>query len=297
MHEIPADLAKSLRSYRGSIHSTTPQPADRTRSPVSDFSSEKDDERNASALILTNGVPNGVPNGSPIKPTPAPPITTKLDTTSPHKANMSTPIDPDPVAAREQHSKVPLTEPDFYELMGMKPPTEKGEIPKKLNANHGLYTTIVEKYGYYNKKYTIYDILVYTFLILQIILSAIFIVLGALRNIDSHTAVATLGAVSTVIGGVLALMKGQGLPNRLRMTRAGLSKVIFEAEELYWDVGAGRPVYFSDIKKIREDYLRVLEEANRNHPDTWNAAAAAMSSSKLVKGATGAPNNAPGKTG
>ena len=49
--------------------------------------------------------------------------------------------------------------------------------------------------------------------------------------------------------------------------------VIFEAEELYWDVGADRPVYYKDIKKVREDYLRVMEEARKNHPDTWNATA------------------------
>lgn len=55
------------------------------------------------------------------------------------------------------------------------------------------------------------------------------------------------------MAGTLALMKGQGLPNRLRMTRAGLRKVIFEAEELYWDVTAGRSVRFVDIRKIRED--------------------------------------------
>ena len=185
---------------------------------------------------------------------------------------MASPIDPDPIAEREKDNKEPLTEPDFYKLMGMQPPPRKGQSPKKLGATHGLYTTILSRYNYVNKKYRIYDVIVYVFLVLQIILAAIFIILGALRNIDSHTAVATLGAVSTVIGGVLALMKGQGLPNRLRMTKASLQKVLFEAEELYHDVGAGRQVLYSDIRKVREDYLRVMDEENKNHPDTWNAA-------------------------
>ena len=184
--------------------------------------------------------------------------------------------DPDPVAAREKDSPEPLTEPNFYELMGMRPPMETGQHPKRLGAVNGLYTTIHSHYEYVHRKYMVYDVIIYLFLILQIILAAVFIVLGALRNIDSHTAVATLGAVSTVIGGILALMKGQGLPNRLRMTRAGLRKVIFEAEELYWDVGAGRTVFYSDIKKVREDYMRVLQEATLNHPDTWNTATSNM---------------------
>ena len=58
------------------------------------------------------------------------------------------------------------------------------------------------------------------------------------------------------------------------MTRSGLQKVLFEAEELYWDVHARRKVYYSDVKKVREDYLNVLEEANKNHPDTWNSTTA-----------------------
>lgn len=30
---------------------------------------------------------------------------------------------------------------------------------------------------------------------------------------------------------------------------------------------------FRDIKKIREDYLRVLEEQRNNNPDMWQSAA------------------------
>ena len=133
--------------------------------------------------------PKNLPNGNP--------------ESAPAKAS---PIDPDPIAAREKNSKEPLTAPDFYYLMGMQPPPHKGQAPKQLGASSGLYTTIRSKHDYINRKYRIYDIIVYVFLILQIVLAAVFIVLGALRNIDSHTAVAVLGAVSTVIGGVLALM-------------------------------------------------------------------------------------------
>jgi len=67
-------------------------------------------------------------------------------------------------------------------------------------------------------------------------------------------------------------MKGQGLPNRLHQMRDNLHNAKFEAEELYWDVAAGRTVLYRDIRKLREDYLRVMEDGRRNHPDTWNAA-------------------------
>ncbi len=66
-------------------------------------------------------------------------------------------------------------------------------------------------------------------------------------------------------------MQGQGLPNRLRITRDGLRDVVLAAEELYWDARTGRPILYEDIKKIREDYLKVLEEQKRNRPDAWNS--------------------------
>lgn len=181
--------------------------------------------------------------------------------------------DLDPAADRLDDNMEPLSKADFYELMRMHAPSSKNQNPKELSTRHGLYGRIHYDMEYTQTKYRIYDVLVYVFLILQLFLSAVFIVLGSLTRVDSHIAIAVLGAVSTVIAGALALMKGQGLPNRLRHTRDSLRNVVFEAEELYWDVGADRLVYYKDIKKVREDYLRVLEESRRNHPDTWNATA------------------------
>ena len=179
--------------------------------------------------------------------------------------------DPDPASDRLDDDTTPLTAPNFYELMGMEQPTSQNNNPKALATKHGMFGRIQGSYRYANTKYRVFDVGIYFFLVLQILLAAVFIVLGALPTVDSHIAIVVLGAISTVIAGVLALAKGQGLPNRLRQERDGLRSVIFECEELYWDVGAGRSVLFKDIVKVREDYLRVLEEARRNHPDTWNA--------------------------
>ena len=59
--------------------------------------------------------------------------------------------------------------------------------------------------------------------------------------------------------------------------------VVFEAEELYWDVGTHRDVYYRDVRKLREDFLRVMEEGRKNHPDSWNAAASEMALSVQTK--------------
>lgn len=181
--------------------------------------------------------------------------------------------DPDPVAERLEDNMTPLSKESFYELMGMHAPTTEGQAPKDLARRHGLYSKIRKRLSYVQTKYRIFDVVTYVFMALQLLLSAVFIVLGSLRDIDSHVVIAVLGAVSTVISGALALMKGQGLPNRLRQVRDDLANVLFEAEELYWDVAANREVLFEDIVKVREDYLRVLQEARRNHPDTWRGSA------------------------
>lgn len=171
--------------------------------------------------------------------------------------------DPDPAASRLDDSDKPLTEDQFYELIGMNRPLPNGELPKELARPRGLYAKIRKQHEYIQTKYRVFDIFTYIFLSVQLLLSAVFIVLGSIRS-DYHIAIAVLGAVSAIVAGALSLMKGQGLPNRLRQVRDDLRNVVFEADELYWDVAAGKNVLFSDIKKLREDYLRVLEEARRN---------------------------------
>lgn len=163
----------------------------------------------------------------------------------------------------------PLQPDGFYELIGMKS-HPRGESPSNLEAAHGFYGQMCRDKRRVERKYRVYDIIIWVLLVSQIVLSAIFILLGAL-NVDQHIAIATLGGVSSVIAGVLALIRGQGLPNRLRMERDGLKKVILEADELYWDFRAGREVTYEDVKKIRDAYESVLEDAWRNHPDTWNS--------------------------
>ena len=207
--------------------------------------------------------------------------------------------DPDPAADRLDDDDTPLAKEDFYRLMGMKPPVSESDNPARLGMKNGMYTRIASKYEYINTKYRIFDVLTYVLLVLQLLLGAVFIVLGSLTGIDSHVSIAILGALSTVTAGALALMKGQGLPNRLHQMRDDLHNVKFEAEELYWDVAAGRMVLYRDIRKLREDYLRVMEDGRRNHPDTWNAAVQQVASgvhSFATKGKMGfAPAAVPGK--
>ncbi|KAI6805205.1 hypothetical protein KC332_g14870 [Hortaea werneckii] len=179
--------------------------------------------------------------------------------------------DLDPAAKRlASEDNAPLTETDFYRLIGMRPPNADHQSPEELAIPQGLYDRIQCQLQNIQRKYRVYDVLTYALLVLQLLMSAIFIVLGSLSEVDSHVAISVLGAISTGIGSALALMKGQGLPNRLGRIRDSLRNVAFEAEELFWDVRANRAVYFRDIVRLREDFLRVMEDAGNHHSDTWN---------------------------
>ncbi|TKA66467.1 hypothetical protein B0A55_09200 [Friedmanniomyces simplex] len=326
MHELPHELANSVGSWRASIYgakSLDNRPSDLEKGQ--DDYGDKDFERalnpTESSIVLhptksRQALNQPAQNNQPHQlqhhaahdqlrrqpNAPRPSVQTSVarrqgtlppqqNPTSAKKSIFSTApkfADPDPAADRLDNDTTPLTRADFYELMGMREPVSKQQNPKELANRHGLYARIQSRFSHIQTKYRIFDVLTYAFLALQLVLSAVFIVLGSLTKVDSHVAIAVLGAVSTVVAGGLALMKGQGLPNRLRQTRDGLRNVLFEAEELYWDVGADRSVYYQDVKKVREDFLRVTEEARRNHPDTWNATATGVatgvkSGSKGVK--------------
>ncbi|KAK0306173.1 hypothetical protein LTR01_006521 [Friedmanniomyces endolithicus] len=308
MHELPEELTNSVRSWRASIYGASGH--DNRSSDVEkghdDYTERTLSHPTKSRRALNQPQPDSQPHQlqhhasqdqlrqqpsalppnaqtsvtrrqakPPPQPTPAPPG----KTLHPPAPNLD---DPDPAAARLDNDTTPLTPADFYELMGMRPPISKQQNPKELAIRHGLYARIQSLFRHTQTKYRIFDVLTYVLLALQLVLSAVFIVLGSLTRVDSHVAIAVLGAVSTVVAGGLALMKGQGLPNRLRQTRDGLRNVMFEAEELYWDVGADRAVFYKDVKKVREDFLRVTEEARRNHPDTWNPVATGIAAG--VKG-------------
>ncbi|KXT18486.1 hypothetical protein AC579_2263 [Pseudocercospora musae] len=328
MHELPKDLTKSLRSWRGSIYGNSDRPRlsdlEKGTEDYGDKEVEEPLSPAESAVIrhpsvssrslrhdarqgrqqqhqyehrpISRGQQHGSAHdhdgGRQSRPQNA---VAKRQGTLPPQTPASNKVsvfnhapkvaDPDPAADRLDDNTTPLSKEHFYELIGMKPPQHDGQLPKELAIKHGLYSKIRSHYSYIQYKYRVYDIMTYAFLSLQLLLSAVFIVLGSLAQVDSHIAIAVLGAVSTIIAGSLALMKGQGLPNRLRQIRDDLSNVIFEAEELYWDVAADRPIHFGDIKRLRGDYMRVLAEARQNHPDTFTSTA-----NKIAQGIEIHPN-------
>ena len=98
--------------------------------------------------------------------------------------------DIDPAAHRLARSTKPLTPEVFFQLMGLKEPTPEHEDMEDLMIPHGLYTRMVKAVRWTNKKYYAFAIAVYVFLVLQLMISAVFIILGSLRNVDTHITIA-----------------------------------------------------------------------------------------------------------
>ncbi|KAJ5377931.1 uncharacterized protein N7496_005340 [Penicillium cataractarum] len=116
--------------------------------------------------------------------------------------------------------------------------------------------------------------IVFNFLaILQLIVGATITALGPLG--DKHMlAITILGAVNTVIAGVLALMKGRGLPQRLRKDMAELKKLMtfIEEVEINLKYGEGEQAnrdVMSLIKDAFDQYKMIQDVIDINQPDSY----------------------------
>jgi len=120
---------------------------------------------------------------------------------------------------------------------------------------------------------------VFNFLaVLQLILGATITALGPLAH-NHMVAITVLGAVNTVVAGVLALMKGRGLPQRLRKDLAEIRNVMTYIEEVeiklkYGGDGDGtgeqsNKDVTSLIKDVFNRYKVMQDVLDMNQPDSY----------------------------
>ena len=134
-----------------------------------------------------------------------------------------------------------------------------------------MYYNLIEEQKKTVRQYILYDTLVYICLFLQLVIAAILIILGAI-NKNYHIPIAVLGAVTGVITGILSLIRGQGLPQRLMQYADALRKVRDDVEFTERELRAGvRTVTYQECVDLRTAYENVREDANKNHPDSWTS--------------------------
>jgi hypothetical protein len=132
-----------------------------------------------------------------------------------------------------------------------------------------IYYTILEQEKITNLQYHLFETFVYGAYILQLILSAALIILGAV-HVKHTAAIAASGAANGILAGILSLMKGQGLPMRLMKYAESLRVIRDEIEwkerQLRANLGT---VSYKDVFKLRRDYEVVRDTEIMNHPDVW----------------------------
>jgi len=181
----------------------------------------------------------------------------------------------------------------FHSALGIPPPKAPKPIkptkgnpnpsspdkPKLTAKNQGVYAQVIscERTAYW--KYVFCDFSVTIAMFLQIIVGASVTAFGAGNS--SRVLITCFGAANTALASLLAVLKSQGLPNRIRQDWNGwreLREYIEEREREIEMVVSGRVKGVKEVKELdvwevvrgieaRYTAVRMTSEANR--PDTY----------------------------
>ena len=181
-------------------------------------------------------------------------------------------------AALADHAQRPLQTPRrnvqltvFREIVGINPPpTLDFGNAKRPADNKGLYKRTVQAESKVRLQYYACAAIFNTCFLLQIVVAAALTALGAANG--PHLAVTVLGAVNTVIAGILTYLKGQGLPNRLRQYQSELRKVREYIEERERDFSrVDCQLNLDDeLAIIYRMYEAVRQNQEDNFPDSYH---------------------------
>ncbi|KAF2189635.1 hypothetical protein K469DRAFT_700868 [Zopfia rhizophila CBS 207.26] len=136
-------------------------------------------------------------------------------------------------------------------------------------SNVGIYPNILHQERVTRHSYRVYRTVIYGGLTFQLLLSALIILLAAVPS-RHHVAIAVFGALNGVITGILALVGGQGLPNRLVQYADGLRGLRERVEWMERELEAGmREVRYREVVGLREAYEGLRGDEQVNRPDFW----------------------------
>ncbi|KAH6699777.1 hypothetical protein BKA61DRAFT_582947 [Leptodontidium sp. MPI-SDFR-AT-0119] len=130
---------------------------------------------------------------------------------------------------------------------------EAGGKPKP----HGLYKEVIRTQRRLAIQYYAIKALYYLALLAQILIGATLVALGPMSGLHPR-AITVLGVVNTSTAGILALLKGKGLPDRLRKDEYQMQKGV----ELAGDMGE------DDVEKLVEQIFEKFKSA-RDRPSTY----------------------------
>jgi hypothetical protein len=162
----------------------------------------------------------------------------------------------------------------FRQAIGMNVGIDKdGDIESARIGARGLYKEVIANQLQRSRQFYLTDALMYLSLGAQIVIGAALTALGPLSKLHP-TAITVLGITNTSIAGILALLKGQGLPDRLRKDQFEMRKVQDYIEETEARlVLAGDTLTLEEVddavQKVFLKYNAARDTAEMNRPDSY----------------------------
>jgi uncharacterized membrane protein len=169
----------------------------------------------------------------------------------------------------------------YPEDQGAKPASPLHDIflPTKAAAkrwrNRGLYDRTLSQDLKNRVLYGMSNYIITFLYLLQILIAAALTGLSAYQQ-TSSVALTTLGAINTVLAGVLAWLNGQGMPVRFRRARDQYREVVRAIEDtertfaeidyVDWPPGT-RPNPYAERDRLEQMYDEARQDQERNYPD------------------------------
>ncbi|KAI7471007.1 hypothetical protein D0860_01534 [Hortaea werneckii] len=145
--------------------------------------------------------------------------------------------------------------------------------------NRGLYDRTLSQDMKNRVMYGLANYIISCLYLIQVIIAATITALAADEGRTSNTALTALGAVNTVLAGVLAWLTGQGMPVRFRRSRDKYREVVHaienaertfaEIDYIEWEEGT-RPDPVKERNRLEKMYEDARLDHERNYPETQN---------------------------
>jgi hypothetical protein len=241
--------------------------------------------RSATSTGPTHPIPTRQPTGPPRAPTtPIPqdssyekPGDAVIDVTSVNNDSSEENPNEDPLQIFHSALGIPDPKPPKPPFFKKKDASQK-EPGKIASANEGVYKKVISCERTTRYKYYFCSWVITIAMFLQIIVGASVTAFGA--GSASHILITAFGAANTALASLLAVLKSQGLPNRIRqdwnMWRE-LREYIEEQERrldliLSGKIEGGKldkQEVWKMVKTIEDRYRAVRSQIETNRPDTY----------------------------
>jgi hypothetical protein len=234
--------------------------------------------RSASSTSPTHPIPTRQPTRSTTTPIPQYSSDEKsgdaLVDVLPINNSSSEEISQDPLQIF--HSALGIPDPKPPKPSKKKDASQK-EPPKLASANEGVYKKVLSSERTARYKYYFCSWVVTIAMFLQIIVGASVTAFGA--GSASHVLITAFGAANTALASLLAVLKSQGLPNRIRQDWNGWRELreYIEEQERRLDLIISGKIEGSKedldvwkmVRTIEERYRAVRGSIETNRPDTY----------------------------